>query len=70
MNFLVLRSYDTEKHGWTDDANHELFPHPVYRDDRKYRGGPSDGKRNDANLVRNGGHDLSQNHNMYFVANS
>jgi len=25
MNFLLLRSYDTEKHGWTDEADHEAF---------------------------------------------
>lgn len=25
MNFLLLRSYDTEKHGWTDQADHEAF---------------------------------------------
>jgi hypothetical protein len=25
MNFLLLRSYDTEKHNWTDEADHEAF---------------------------------------------
>jgi hypothetical protein len=25
MNFLLLRSYDTEKHSWTDEADHEAF---------------------------------------------
>jgi hypothetical protein len=25
MNFLLLRSYDIEKHSWTDEADHEAF---------------------------------------------
>lgn len=25
MNFLLLRSYDTKKHVWTDQADHEAF---------------------------------------------